>query len=251
VDDAGLVARWQAIWDRPVSGWDFSRFGDRLSGGSPPWSYVDLAREALAGASSALDLGTGGGEVLLSLADALPADTTATEGWAPNLPVARQALAPHGIEVVPHDAEQGAALPFPDERFDLVLDRHEAYDVREVARVLRPGGLFLTQQVDGRDLADLVGLLGGGGSAYQHVRLDRFAADAEAAGLVLELAEDWSGELRVADVDTLVGYLAMTPWTVQGFTVESHATMLLHFHRQGMPARFTQRRFVLCARRPA
>jgi SAM-dependent methyltransferase len=250
VEDAGLVAGWQEIWDRPVSGWDFSRFGDRLRGDSPPWSYVDLAREALAGASSVLDLGTGGGEVLLSLADALPADTTATEGWAPNLPVARRALAPRGIEVVPYDAEQDAALPFPDERFDVVLDRHEAYDAREVARVLGPGGVFLTQQVDGRDLADLADLLGGGGSAYQHVRLDRFVAEAEAAGLVPELATDWSGELFVADVDTLVGYLAMTPWTVEGFTVESHAAALLRLHRHGMPARFTQRRFVLRARRP-
>lgn len=87
MDDSGLVSRWQEIWDEPVSGWDFSGFGDRLSGDEPPWSYLGLAREALPAASSVLDLGTAGGEVLLSLADALPADTVATEGWAPNLPV--------------------------------------------------------------------------------------------------------------------------------------------------------------------
>lgn len=248
MDDSGLVAHWQEIWDEPVSGWDFSRFGDRLRGDEPPWSYVSLTREALHDATSVLDVGTGGGEVLLSLADALPDDTVATEGWAPNLPVARRALTPRGIDVVAYDAVRDAVMPFPDARFDLVLDRHEAYDAGEAARVLRPGGTFLTQQVDGRDLADLSDLLGGGPTAYPQVTLDRFRAEAEDAGLGVDLAEDWSGELRIADVDTLVGYLAMTPWTVEGFTVESRADTLLRLHREGLPPAFTQRRFVLRAR---
>jgi hypothetical protein len=250
MDDSGLLEHWREIWEAPASGWDFARFGDRLSGDAPPWSYVDLAYDALRRASSALDLGTGGGEVLLSLTDALPADTVATEGWEPNLPVAREALAAHGIDVVPYDAERDAALPFVDDRFDVVLDRHEAYDATEVGRVLHHEGTFLTQQVDGRDLEDLAALLGSGRTSYAEVRLDRFAEDARSAGLVVDLAEEWTGDLRIADVDTLVGYLAMTPWTVEGFSVDSHAETLLRLHRDGMPPAFTQRRFVLRARKP-
>ena len=249
MDDSGLIRRWQESWDSPSTGWDFSRFGDRLDGDAPPWSYVDLARDCLHRATAVLDVGTGGGEVLQTLADDLPVDTVATEGWAPNIPVAREALAPHAIDVVAYDAETDARMPFPDGRFDLVLDRHEAYDVHEVARVLRRSGLLLTQQVDGHDLADLNELLDGGPTAYAHVTLDRFRADAESAGLVVELAEAWSGDLRIADVDTLVGYLAMTPWTVEGFTVESRAETLLLLHRDGLPPSFTQRRFVLRARK--
>jgi SAM-dependent methyltransferase len=249
MDDSGLVRRWQEIWDEPVRGWDFSRFGDRLTGDAPPWSYVDLARDALQRATAVLDLGTGGGEVLLSLADDLPDDTVATEGWAPNLPVARDALGRRGIDVVAYDAEADPRLPFPDARFDLVLDRHEAYDAVEVVRVLQPGGGFLTQQVDGHDLADLNELLGGGPTAYPHVTLEHLRSDAEAAGLQVDLAEDWAGELRIADVDTLVGYLAMAPWTVEGFSVGSRAETLLRLHHDGLPPAFTQRRFVLRARR--
>ena len=249
MDDSGLVHRWQEIWDEPVSGWDFSRFGNRLGGDAPPWSYVDLAREALHRATAVLDLGTGGGEVLLSLADDLPEDTVATEGWQPNIPTAREALTPHGIDVVVYDAEAEPQLPFPDARFDLVLDRHEAYDAAEVARALRPRGVFLTQQVDGRDLADLNDLLGGGPTAYPHVTLEQFRTDAEAAGLQVDLAEDWTGELRIADVDTLVGYLAMAPWTVQGFTVASRAETLLRLHRDGLPPALTQRRFIIRAQK--
>lgn len=247
MDDPGLVRHWREIWDEPVSGWDFSRFGDRLSGDDPPWSYVDLAREAMADVSSVLDIGTGGGEVLLSLRDALPADVVATEGWEPNLPVAREALRPHGIDVERYDAEADARMPFDDARFDAVLARHEAYDAGEVARVLRTGGVFVTQQVHGLDLADLSDLLGGEPTAYPEVTLGHFRQAAEAVGLEVDLAEAWSGELRIADVDTLVGYLAMAPWTVEGFTVESRADILLRLHHEGMPAAFTQRRFILRA----
>ena len=45
-------------------------------------------------------------------------------------------------------------MPFADGRFEVVLNRHEAYDAAEVRRVLSHGDRFLTQQVDGRDFAD-------------------------------------------------------------------------------------------------
>lgn len=244
------VDRWRALWAEPVTGWDFGRFGDRLVGAEPPWAYDELAREVLREAHAVVDLGTGGGEVLLGLADALPPDTTATEGWAPNQPVASAALAPFGIEVVAYDAEVEPRMPFPDARFDVVLDRHEAYDAREVARVLRPTGAFLTQQVDGRDLADLDAVFGTPPS-YPTVTLAAFRAEAEAAGLVVELAEEWSGDLRFADVDTLVSYLAMVPWQApDDFTVDEHADALRGLARSQSPLMFTQRRFVLRARRP-
>jgi len=52
-----------------------------------------------------LDIGTGGGEALLTFADILPGDTVATEGWAPTVPVARAALESRGIPVVSYDPE--------------------------------------------------------------------------------------------------------------------------------------------------
>jgi SAM-dependent methyltransferase len=248
VDDDGLLDRWRAIFSAPVVGWDFSRFGDSVTGDVPPWSYDDLARTALTGVVSVLDLGTGGGEVLSSLADALPVDTVATEGWPPNVPIARAALAGLGVDVFAYDAETDPRLPFPERRFDVVLDRHEAYDVDEIVRVLRPGGIFLTQQVDGRDLAELNELLDGALTAYSHVTVDHLSRDCARAGLDVELAQEWSGRLQMADVDTLVGYLAMTPWTVDGFSVDSRADTLLRLHRAAEPLVFTQRRFVLRGR---
>ncbi len=67
-----------------------------------------------------------------------------------------------------------------------------------------------------------------------------------------EAACDWTGVLTFADVAALMFYLRMTRWQVpDDFTVERHADVLLALYRSGAPLCFTQRRFVLRARRPA
>lgn len=250
-----LLAAWAAAYAAPVNGWDFSALGDRYVDGAPPWSYAGLARQALAGAHSVVDMGTGGGEFLLTLADALPPDTVATEGWPPNLPVATAALAPSGIEVVAYDAEQAPTMPFPDGRFDTVLNRHEAYVAAEVARVLAPGGRFVTQQVDGRSLHQISERLTGEhrDPPYAHITLDNLRTEAAAAGFRAEAAQDWQGEARFGDVTTLVRYLALVPWEApDNFTVERYADALLALHRVGQRndgLTFAQRRFFLACRK--
>jgi len=249
-----LLDAWRAEAAADTSGWDFSSLAQRRSEDQPPWSYVGLARSVLTGAHSCLDMGTGGGEVLRSLSDALPDDTVATEGWAPSLPVARHALEPHGIAVVEYDAEAAeSTMPFPDERFDVVLNRHEAYRAEEVRRVLRPGGRFLTQQVDGRDFEETQALFGRH-TDYPHVTLDHLREEAEATGLVVERAEEWTGRSSFHDVGALVQYFARVPWEVpDDFGVDRYADVLLDLHERG-PARgrsisFPIRRFFLLARR--
>lgn len=127
MNDEAVVARWRELHAAPHVGWDFSEFGTRVITEEPPWSYEHLVRQYVTGATSVLDLGTGGGDFLLGVADDLPADTHATEGWAPNMSVARAALEPRGIRVEDYAAERGDPLPYPDQRFDTVLSRHEAY----------------------------------------------------------------------------------------------------------------------------
>ena len=48
------------------SGWDFSRVRDERA--PVPWDYVKVVRQYLNQTDSVLDAGTGGGEILLSLA---------------------------------------------------------------------------------------------------------------------------------------------------------------------------------------
>ena len=254
-EDEQLLRSWREEALAEIDGWDFSGIADRHEEDQPPWSYTALAREVLAGAGSALDMGTGGGEVLLDLADALPADTVATEGWPPNVPVAQRNLNPRGIDVVEYDAEApDATMPFQADRFDVVLNRHEAYRAAEVFRVLAPGGVFLTQQVDGRDFEETQALFGGH-TAYPQITLAALRAEAEEAGLVVERAEEWCGRSRFQDVGALVHYFALVPWEVpEDFAVDRYADVLLGLHRAGPalgePITFTMRRFYVLARKP-
>src|SRR6187402_2967053 len=109
----------------PVEGWDFSWLEGRATEERPSWGYQRLLGEKLAGATVALDVQTGGGEVLAgAVAAGRPPTMVATEGWPPNLAEARARLRPLGVVVVAH--QEATPLPFGDGAFDLVTSRHPA-----------------------------------------------------------------------------------------------------------------------------
>lgn len=250
MDENALLAAWQMEAQQPFAGWDFSYLSGRYHEQEPPWSYEALVRGLLANADSVLDMGTGGGEKLLEFRDALPANTVATEGYAPNVPVARANLEPHGIRLVDYNLEITPRMPFEDDTFALIIDRHEAFDAQEVARILRPGGMFLTQQVDGRDLGEMLAVFGHE-SAYLHVNAATCSQGLVDAGLEIVRSEEWAGKSTFADIGALVYFLHAAPWSApDDFSVERYAPQLLALHRKGLPLQFTIRRFTILARKP-
>ncbi|WP_103954212.1 class I SAM-dependent methyltransferase [Nonomuraea solani] len=229
----------------PFEGWDFSIFRGRMTDdGGLPWDYGELVRERLPEATALLDLDTGGGELLASFAP-LPPRTAATEGHPPNLPIARARLEPLGAEVAEHSRS------FADGSFDLVLNRHGACDAREIGRLLAPGGVFVTQQVAGRDLEEVNAALDG----PPHVDVDWDLATAAAALSGAGLEVTWRQEAvyitTFHDIGALVLFLRVVSWQVPGFTPEKYAGRLRALHEDmenGRPLRATARRFALRAR---
>src|SRR5438445_3722008 len=140
---------------QPFVGWDFSWLRGRLDSQPLPWDYTASVVEHARSSPDLLDLGTGGGEWLAELSYR-PPRTVATEAWGPNVAIASARLRPlgvDGVQVAPArdntgNRLEGAAspLPFPDEGFPLVVERHESCGVGEVARILVPGGRSITQQ---------------------------------------------------------------------------------------------------------
>lgn len=253
--EEALLADWRLEQSRPVAGWNFNHLRDRMTEDEPPWDFDAICRHALERADHVLDMGTGGGEQLLSFGDVLPTDTVATEGWPPNVPVAREALAKHGIPVEMYDPESADAaerrMPFDDGRFDLVVNRHEAFVAEEIARVLVPGGLFVTQQVAGDDAHELHELFGGEASYPAHL-YDELLDQVRSAGLDVSEAGEWTGVYRFQDVTALVAYLNLVPWDApDDFTIDRYADDLLVLHRdhQGREITLSKRRFWLRAHR--
>lgn len=245
---------WRAEETGQQSGWDFSRLAGRMSETAEPWNLPKIWRDALHLSRHVLDMGTGGGEFLRRFVGVLPADTVATEGWPPNVPVAKAALEPYGITVVQHDPEVDVYLPFLDGRFDLVLNRHESFRADEVARVLSPGGVFLTQQVDGTEAGELRALMGHH-PAFADVTLQRCRQQLEQAGLEILDEGESRGWYSFVDVAALVAYLQLVPWDVpDDFSVDRYPGALWRLHQQGpargLPVRLSRIRFWLRARKP-
>jgi len=128
----------------PFSGWNFSYIHDRMVEEPLSWSYSSEILPYVRSATSMLDMGTGGGELLLTL-QPLPKMTCATEAYEPNIPIAKKNLEKIGVEI--SDFEDDDHLPYTNKQFDLIINRHESYSAQEVKRILKPKGYFITQQV--------------------------------------------------------------------------------------------------------
>ncbi|EME96957.1 class I SAM-dependent methyltransferase [Streptomyces mobaraensis NBRC 13819 = DSM 40847] len=208
-----------------VDGWDFSWLDGRATEERPSWGYQKLMAGRLAGASAALDVQTGGGEVLAG-ASVLPPTMVATESWPPNVAKATALLHPRGAVVVA--ASDEPPLPFADAAFDLVTSRHPATVWwSELARVLRPGGTYFAQHVGPASVFELVEFfLGPQPEARRKRHPDDESAAARAAGL--EVVDVRSERLRMEffDIGAVVYFLRKVLWTVPGFTVDLYRDRL-------------------------
>ncbi|MEU4692510.1 class I SAM-dependent methyltransferase [Actinoplanes sp. NPDC023714] len=230
-----------------VTGWDFGWLDGRATEERPPWGYARLLAERLPAAGSALDLDTGGGEVLAGI-PRLASRMVVTEGWPPNARRARELLCPRGVEVV--EVPQGSPLPFADAAFDLVTSRHPvdpAWD--EIARVLRPGGTYLAQHIGPASAFELIELFTGPLPRHRLARdPSREASAARAAGL--EIVQWPSVRLRMtfSDIGAVVWLLRRCVWWVPDFDVDRHRPQLLaldaHIREHGSFVAYSSRTLV-------
>ena len=231
----GLVAEGAAV---PVGGWDFSWFEGRAIEERPPWGYARMLAARMTAladvpGAAALDLQTGGGEVLATI-PAGPPTLAATESWPPNVEVARRNLAPLGARVVEVDDECGE-LPFGDATFDLVVSRHPVC-VRwdEVARVLKPGGTYFSQDVGHGSVGELTEFLMGPQPEPDGPTRDPkwSVLDAEAARLTVVDLREFRGRMEFYDIGAVVHFLRKVIWIVPDFTVEAYRDRLRALHER-------------------
>jgi SAM-dependent methyltransferase len=211
---------------QPFSGWDFTYLFGRFVETKPSWDYFAIVRERMKGIKSMLDLGTGGGERLSSL-QPFPAKTYATEGYPPNALIARERLGPLGVKVV--KAQEGGDLPFEDGSFELIIDRHTGYDPKEVSRTLKPGGLFITQQIGWLNNDEIHEFFQVEKQAHPWT-FEKDVNDLKNAGFRILVTRAESQRSAFHDVGTLVYYLKAIPWEVPGFSVKKYKSKLSEIH---------------------
>jgi len=245
-----LVEAWRGEEQEPFCGWDFSHLDGRMIEEQAPWSYSTRAAELMRQAAAVIDMGTGGGERLLKLQEYWPKKVVATEEYPPNLRLATERLSRFGVRVVDVPLTDYDPMPFADGEFDLVLNRHSGLNAREVARILAPGGRFLTQQVHGLWAYDLIAAFEAK-PQWPEATLEKYVPQLEAAGMTVDDRQEWSGRLSFTDVGAIVYYLKAVPWLVTGFSVETHLKYLVALQRleSGDGLTFVARKYLIEARK--
>ena len=255
---ASLAELFEEAERRPLLGWDLGY--DGRIGYAPPWDIEAIADESIGRSPDLLDMGTGGGE-WLSGRPFPKGRTVATEGWPPNVSVAQARLAPLGVSVVavegaPDNTDQSRAaalpaLPFVDAAFHLVINRHEAFVASEVARVLTPGGRFVTQQV-GSDLGapfrTLIGVPPR--PAAPPWTLAQAIDQVRTGGLEITGCGEGAAIMTFADVGALAWYLIRLPWVMPEFSIARARKALAGLYGAGAVT-VPQPMFWLAARKPA
>lgn len=199
------------------SGWNFDHLDVTTleapfpNGKMTPWDYDALAREHAARAESVVDLGTGGGEIYARIIAGLGARFVAGEEWHVNAPVAAARLWPLGVDVIHASSER---TPYRDASFDVILSRHEAIVPEEIVRIMRPGGVFITQQVAREEWLELEEFFPDRAVFPDHLR--DYRAAFERAGLRVE-TDHHTWKVRYGSLGDVVFMLLVSPWEFPGF----------------------------------
>ncbi|MBR5410259.1 MAG: class I SAM-dependent methyltransferase [Clostridia bacterium] len=231
-----------------IKGWDFSHIRGRYDEEDDlPWDYEAAVRSVLRPEMKLLDYDTGGGEFLLSLGHPYE-NTAATEGYPPNVELCKERLSPLGVDI--RACDDPSNVPFPDESFDLIINRHGSFDPREIKRLLKPGGLFVTQQVGSENDRELVlAVLPGAERPFPHENLTEQKQAFENEGFEILRSGEHFGKIAFYDVGAFVWFARIIEWEFPGFSVDACFDRLLSLQqtveRDGQISGATHRWFLV------
>jgi len=213
-----------------IKGWDFSHIENRYEEEkSLPWDYASVVREYLKDEMKLLDYDTGGGEFLLSLYHP-HANTAATEGYPPNVELCKRRLLPLGIDL--RECADASHIPFESSSLDIMINRHGDFDAREIKRLLKPGGVFVTQQVGAYNDRELVeAVLPGLEPPFPNQTLAVQKKAFEDAGFDILKADEAFPPIYFYDIGAFVWFARIIEWEFKGFSVDNCFEQLLALQR--------------------
>lgn len=202
-----------------IVGWDFSHIHERYDEERDlSWDYEKSIRDYLMKDDCILDYDTGGGEFVLSLGH--PYDKTyVTEGFLPNVELCKKRLLPLGIHF--KECHDPSHIPYNDEMFDMIMNRHGDFNVEEFYRLLKEGGMVITEQVgcyNDRDLVEMV--LPETDMLFPDLYLRKQKEIFENKGFhIIEAKEDFR-PIYFYDVGAFVWYAHIIEWEFPNFSVD-------------------------------
>lgn len=252
MDYMKLKEYWLSEEKMIFKGWDFSYIGKRKLEETLPWNYDKMVLQYLNINSKLLDMGTGGGEHLLTLNHPY-SNTSATEAYPPNFKLCQTTLMPLGINV--RQVFNDNYLPFKNDAFNIIINRQASFDVSEVYRLLKPNGLFITQQVGDLNNKELRKFLI---SDFNEIKINEHTLKSnlgliKSKGLTILKSGEYFPSQMFLDVGALVYYAKIIEWEFPNFSVNSCFKQLCELQsiveEQGF-VESKQHRFFIIAQKP-
>lgn len=215
---------------KAFEGWNFSSIQEDFWQEETSWDYIKIVKKHLKPNMCLLDMGTGGGELLTHFSHPFH-QTSVTEGWDRNYQLLLATLGKKGVEV--KFVKEDDRLDFLDNRFDIVLNCHESFSLDEVKRVLKPNGLFITQQVgdlNGINLASR--LIPNFEKKDFNFHLSSVVRELKKRDFgILDQYESYPSQ-KFFSMEALIYYVRTIEWEFPGFSVLTHQKELLELEEE-------------------
>jgi len=233
-----------------INGWDFSKV-KCVTEGIQPDLFCEVVKTCKK-TDLLLDIGTGGGEAILSIANCAQLIIGVDQSTA-MIETAAKNCAKSGIPNVRFLHMDAANLAFPNNFFNVVSCRHSEFSASETARVLINGGTFLTQQVSENDKINIKQAFGRGqswgtkaGSLQQ-----RYMTELSKAGFSDIQSYEYNVIEYYETVEDLIFLLKHTPIIPDFGQTEADFEILQHFimdNQTDKGIRTNSERFVIIAK---
>ncbi|MEA1012528.1 class I SAM-dependent methyltransferase [Bacillus cereus] len=211
---------YKNFYDRvgEINGWDFSKIKSTSIG--VQWNFYEKVKQACKPNDILLDIGTGGGENILRIASSalLLIGIDNSNGM---LKTAKSNLKKSRVANVRFIQMTSEDLQFPNDFFDVISNCHAPFVASEVAKVLKEGGTFLTQQVSEADKLNFKKAFGRGQSigVDDGTLKEKYIQELKEAGFVEVHSFDYNAIEYYQRPEDLVFLLKYTP-TIPNFGQE-------------------------------
>lgn len=212
--------------------YDFSSYllrTERMAREPLPWSYTSKIINRLPESRSILDIGIDGGETL-TLLKPLPENASAYLDGEDYVERIKRRLEDAGVTF---KLKSDGHMPFGNESYDTVINRQAYYQPDELHRILKPKGIFLTQQIG--SVNDL--------NLNKHLQvpinlkamqwnLEIARENLEHAGFRIKDQREAFSMTRFYDIGSIIYYLENSPWQMEGFSIEKYRNQLFTLHQE-------------------
>ncbi|NOU98673.1 class I SAM-dependent methyltransferase [Paenibacillus planticolens] len=192
------------------NGWDFSKL--RTTSEGEQWNFLDEVTQRCNKSDLLLDIGTGGGEALISMADAalLLIGIDHSEGMIQSATENLKKSRKTNIRFLQMEAEN---IIFPMFLFNVVSCRHSEFYATEVSKVLANDGIFLTQQVSENDKLNIKQAFGRGQGfgTDEGILKDKYLTELADAGFTDIQSFEYDATQYFQTYEDLVFFLKYTP----------------------------------------